>query len=49
VKELKYGRFERTINVPAGLEVCFLGQNDLCAAPGSHDTHTDSTQSRSKT
>jgi HSP20 family protein len=22
VKELKYGRFERTINVPAGLEVC---------------------------
>jgi HSP20 family protein len=21
VKELKYGRFERTINVPAGLEV----------------------------
>lgn len=23
VKELKYGRFERTINVPAGLEVYF--------------------------
>jgi HSP20 family protein len=22
VKELKYGRFERTINVPAGLQVC---------------------------
>jgi HSP20 family protein len=22
VKEIKYGRFERTINVPAGLEVC---------------------------
>lgn len=22
VKELKYGRFERTINVPPGLEVC---------------------------
>jgi HSP20 family protein len=24
VKEIKYGRFERTINVPAGLEVCPL-------------------------
>ena len=24
MKELKYGRFERTINVPAGLEVCSL-------------------------
>jgi HSP20 family molecular chaperone IbpA len=22
VKEIKYGRFERTVNVPAGLEVC---------------------------
>jgi hypothetical protein len=22
VKELKYGRFERTINVPTGLQVC---------------------------
>jgi HSP20 family protein len=49
VKELKYGRFERTINVPAGLEVCFLGMNVLRAAQDSHDTHTDSTQSRSKT
>jgi HSP20 family protein len=26
VKEIKYGRFERTINVPAGLEVCPLLQ-----------------------
>lgn len=24
VKDIKYGRFERTINVPAGLEVCPL-------------------------
>ena len=24
VKEIKYGRFERTVNVPAGLEVCPL-------------------------
>jgi HSP20 family protein len=24
VNEIKYGRFERTINVPAGLEVCRL-------------------------
>ena len=37
MKELKYGRFERTINVPPGLEVCFLREI------GSHDTHTDST------
>jgi HSP20 family protein len=27
VKELKYGRFERTINVPSGLEVCLLREN----------------------
>lgn len=31
VKEIKYGRFERTINVPPGLEVCPL----LCAVTRS--------------
>jgi HSP20 family protein len=41
VKELKYGRFERTITVPVGLEVChFFLRFSLCGAPLTPDTLT---------
>lgn len=41
VKELKYGRFERTITVPVGLEVCLF--YDSPCAGHSHTSYADST------